>query len=51
MDFLQDLLVKRGHEWGNNVRIIGMSIENCDEDVKSYVYEKGWTKVEHYRCG
>ncbi len=45
------MLVKRENEWGNNVRIIGLSIDDCDEDVKSYVDKKGWTKVEHYRCG
>lgn len=45
------MLEKRGSEWGNNVRIIGLSIDDCDEDVRTHVEKKGWTKVVHYRCG
>jgi Thioredoxin-like len=45
------MLENRAADWGNNVRIIGLSIDDCDEDVKAHVESKGWTKVEHYRCG
>jgi len=43
------MLEKYGSQWGNRVRIIGMSIDSA-EIVKSYCKEKKWTKVEHYAC-
>ena len=45
----QEMLEKYGSQWGNRVRIIGMSIDSA-EIVKSYCKEKKWTKVEHYAC-
>lgn len=45
------MLVRRAADWANNVRIIGLSIDDSDEDVKTHVDKKGWTNVEHYRCG
>jgi len=42
------MLSKNGERWGGNVRLIGLSIDNECEKVKSHVETKGWTAVEHY---
>jgi hypothetical protein len=43
----QDMLTKRA-DWGDKVRLIGLSIDNDVTTVKSHVEAKGWNKVEHY---
>jgi len=47
----QHMLETRGEEWGDRVRIIGVSIDNTVEAVKKHVKEKGWEKVEHFHRG
>ena len=44
----QEMLEKRGAEWGDKVRLIGLSIDNDVGTVKNHVKTKGWEKVEHY---
>lgn len=45
------MLEHHGAAWGSKVRIIGISIDDSTEAVKTKVDEKGWNKVEHYQCG
>lgn len=42
------MLEKKGDEWKDKLRIIGLSIDSAKETVKSHVENKGWTAVEHY---
>ena len=42
------MLEKRGADWGDKVRLIGLSIDDTAATVKSHVTEKKWEKVEHY---
>lgn len=44
----QEMLEKRGADWGNNLRIIGVSIDQAADAVVKHVDAKGWRKVEHY---
>lgn len=44
----QEMLVKREGDWKGKVRIIGLSIDQEQEKLKSHVNSKGWTAVEHY---
>lgn len=44
----QEMLEKRGAEWGDKVRLIGLSIDQDEAKLKAHVQEKKWTKVEHY---
>lgn len=44
----QDMLEKRGADWGDKVRLIGLSIDNDAATVKSHVEAKKWQKIEHY---
>lgn len=44
----QEMLEKRGQEWGSDVRIIGISIDQDKNKLKSHVNDKKWTSVEHY---
>lgn len=46
----QEMLTKNAGKWGDKVRIVGLSIDNDLETVKSHVTNKGWTKVEHYHA-
>ena len=36
------------NKWGNKVRIIGLSIDDNVNTVRSHVQRKGWNKIEHY---
>jgi len=45
------MLVKHGAEWGDKIRIIGISIDNTREAVVKHVHDKGWQKVEHFHRG
>lgn len=47
----QEMLEKRKADWGDDVRIIGLSIDQDKEKLKSHVSSKGWTTVEHYFRG
>ena len=44
----QEMLEKHGSEWGDRVRIIGLSIDQDYNKLVSHVEEKNWKKVEHY---
>lgn len=48
MQHNQEMLEKRASEWGDKVRLIGMSIDQDKEKLKNHVTEKQWTRVEHY---
>jgi len=44
----QEMLTKNKEKWGDNVRIIGLSIDDSPDTVKKHVETKGWQAVEHY---
>jgi thiol-disulfide isomerase/thioredoxin len=44
----QEMLTKRSAEWGENVRFLGISIDQTKEPVVKRVEDKGWTSIEHY---
>jgi len=44
----QEMLEKRGADWGSDVRIIGLSIDQSMEKLAGHVEAKKWTSVEHY---
>jgi hypothetical protein len=44
----QKMLEERGKDWGKQVRLIGLSIDNDAQTVKNHVEAKGWNSVEHY---
>lgn len=44
----QKMLEDRGKDWGDKVRLIGLSIDNDVGTVKNHVEAKKWTSVEHY---
>lgn len=51
MQHNQDMLTKRGSEWGEKLKIIGISIDQAKDTVAKHVDSKGWTSVEHYWRG
>merc|ERR1711998_432424 len=42
------MLTKRGADWGDKVKIIGISIDQTAEAVVKHVETKGWTAPIHY---
>ena len=42
------MLEQHGEQWGDKVRIIGLSIDSTVEVVQKHVKAKSWEKVEHY---
>lgn len=42
------MLEKRGGEWGDRVRLIGLSIDQDFNKLVSHIEDKNWKKVEHY---
>jgi len=42
------MLDERGKDWGDKVRLIGLSIDENTAIVKRHVEYKKWTSVEHY---
>lgn len=42
------MLEKRAGDWGNKVRIIGVSIDQTKDVVVKHVEDKKWKSVEHY---
>ena len=42
------MLEERGKDWGDKVRLIGLSIDKATAIVKNHVEDKKWTSVEHY---
>lgn len=51
MQHNQDMLAKRNAEWGDKLKIIGISIDQTKEAVDKHVESKGWTSVKHYWRG
>lgn len=47
----QEMLENRAAEWGDKVRIVGLSIDEKPETVAKHVEERGWTSVQHYHIG
>jgi Thioredoxin-like len=45
----QHMLTERGADWGDKVRICGISIDKTLESVVSHVKAKQWEKVEHFQ--
>ena len=44
----QEMLTKRAADWGDKVKIIGISIDNAADAVVNHVKAKGWEAVTHY---
>lgn len=44
----QKMLEDNKDKWGGKVRLIGLSIDQTADKVKTHVEAKGWTAVEHY---
>lgn len=44
----QEMLEHRGKDWGDKVRIIGISIDSDAETVMKHVKKNKWEDVEHY---
>lgn len=44
----QEMIVKNKEKWGDQVRIIGISIDKTVEAVKAHVETNKWTDVEHF---
>ena len=44
----QEMLEKRAADWGSNVRIIGISIDQTKDVVVKHCEEKKWMSIEHY---
>lgn len=44
----QEMLEKRKDDWGDKVRIVGVSIDQSKEAMVTHVNNKKWNKVEHY---
>ena len=44
----QEMLEKRAADWGSNVRIIGISIDQTKDIVVKHCEEKKWMSIEHY---
>ena len=42
------MLETKATEWGDKVRIVGISIDQTAEAVVKHVKAKGWEKVEHF---
>ena len=48
MQHNQEMLEKNSALWGNNVRIVGLSIDQSAELMSKHVIAKKWQTVEHY---
>jgi len=46
-----DMLAKRGEDWKDKARIIGISIDQGKEAVNTHVATKKWESVEHFFRG
>ena len=44
----QEMLEHNKSTWGDKVRIIGLSLDQDMNKLKSHITAKGWTSVEHY---
>lgn len=41
----QEILDKRGNDWGDEVRILGLSIDEDVNQLKAHVKDKKWKSV------
>jgi hypothetical protein len=48
MAYNQEMLEHHGSRWGENVRIIGISIDKTADAVIKHVEAKKWQSVKHY---
>lgn len=48
MQHNEDMLKKRAADWGDKVKIIGISIDNTAEAVLNHVKTKDWNRPIHY---
>merc|ERR1719152_775244 len=48
MQHNEDMLTKRGAEWGDKVKIIGISIDQTADAVVKHVEAKDWNRPIHY---
>jgi len=48
MQHNEDMLTKRGAEWGDKVKIIGISIDQSADAVVKHVEAKDWKRPIHY---
>lgn len=44
----QEMLEKRGSDWGDNVRFLGLSIDQDVNKLKTHIEDKKWKSIEHY---
>ena len=44
----QEMVARRKADWGEKVRVIGLSTDTKLNLLQNHVKEKGWTDVEHY---
>jgi thiol-disulfide isomerase/thioredoxin len=49
MEHNQHMLETRGADWGDKVRIIGLSLDNEMAALKNHIEAKKWEKIEHYQ--
>lgn len=45
----QEMLTK--NDWGDRVRIVGVSVDDSFDDVKERVESRGWKSIEHLGLG
>merc|ERR1719502_519878 len=48
MQHNEDMLTKRGAEWGDKVKIIGISIDQTADAVVQHIDKKDWKRPIHY---
>jgi thiol-disulfide isomerase/thioredoxin len=44
----QEMLEKNANDWGDRVRLIGLSIDQDYNKLVNHIEDKNWKKVEHY---
>jgi thiol-disulfide isomerase/thioredoxin len=44
----QEMLEKNANDWGDRVRLIGLSIDQDYSKLVNHIEDKNWKKVEHY---
>jgi len=44
----QHMLETRASDWGDKVRIVGLSVDQDMDALKNHVEEQKWLKIEHY---
>jgi hypothetical protein len=48
MEIIEQLLQKRGVQWGDSVKIVGLSVDNDIATIKKHLDEKKFKEVQHY---